>query len=87
MDIQKATTIAKGVAQIVVPMAASFVAKRAIDVNLPAAENLAIRMLYAIGSNSIGTLVAEKSIKAVENEIDSFAESYSKVKEQLNEHQ
>lgn len=87
MDIQKATTIAKGVAQIVVPMAASLVTRRAIDVNLPAAENLIIRMTYAIGSMSVGTLVAEKSLKAVENDIDSFAESYSKVKEQLNEHQ
>lgn len=87
MDIQKATAIAKGVAQVVVPMAASFVAKRAIDVNLPIAENLFVRMFYAIGSNSIGTLVAEKSLKSVENYIDELAESYSQVKEQLNEHQ
>lgn len=87
MDIQKATSIAKGIAQVVVPMAASFVAKRAIDVNLPVAENLVVRMFYAIGSNSIGTLVAEKSLKSVENYIDELAESYSQVKEQLNERQ
>lgn len=87
MDIQKATAIAKGIAQVVVPMAASFVAKRAIDVNLPVAKNLVVRMFYAIGSNSIGTLVAEKSLKSVENYIDELAESYSQVKEQLNERQ
>ena len=87
MDIQKSTSIAKGIAQVVVPMAASFVSKRAIDVNLPVAENLVVRMLYAIGSNSIGTLVAEKSLKSVENYIDDLAESYSQVKEQLNERQ